>query len=387
MTHLRVTPRPRGGPDTAALLKDAWSETVVAHGTLYRPAELPALVARTAGGTLVGALTYHLDGDALEIVTIDARPRHHGAAGMDGLRAGAPPPRQRPAVPATTASRSGTSWCWRSTSPRPANVAGMAGYRWISLTTDYGTSDGFVAACHGVIAQIAPELRVLDVTHHVPPGDVARGAAMLAQTVLHLPPAVHVAVIDPGVGTERRAVVITTPGGLLVGPDNGLLPWAADALGGATAAVVLTNKQWFRHPVSRTFHGRDIFSPVAARLASGADPTGAGTALDPEELVRLPEPTVSAGDGWMAAEVLTVDRFGNVQLAAGGPTLAGLTDRLTVNQTPAVRGGTFADAPPGGLVVLVDSADRVAISVNGGRASVALGVQPGDVVRVERAPE
>jgi S-adenosylmethionine hydrolase len=106
----------------------------------------------------------------------------------------------------------------------------MARYDWISLTTDYGLSDGFVAACHGVIARIAPSVRVIDVTHQVPPADVSRGAVVLAQTVPHLPPAVHVAVVDPGVGTARRAVAIEAPQGLLVGPDNGLLPPAAEAL-------------------------------------------------------------------------------------------------------------------------------------------------------------
>lgn len=261
----------------------------------------------------------------------------------------------------------------------------MAGYRWMSFTTDYGTSDGFVGACHGVVARIAPDLKIIDLTHQIPPGDVARGATVLAQTIPYLPPAVHVAVVDPGVGTTRRAVALATPGGLLVGPDNGLLPAAAKALGGATAAVVLTNQQWFLQPVSRTFHGRDIFAPVGARLAAGADLSGAGHAVDPAELVRLPEPVAETGDGWVRAEVLTVDRFGNVQLAAGGAALEGFDDRILVNGAPAVRGVTFADAPTGSLVVLVDSAGQIAISVNGGRASVALGLSPGDPVRLEDA--
>jgi hypothetical protein len=258
----------------------------------------------------------------------------------------------------------------------------MAGYGWVSLTTDYGLSEGFVAACHGVIARLAPQVRVIDVTHQVAPGDVVRGAALLAQTVPHLPPAVHVAVVDPGVGTARRGVAVETPGGLLVGPDNGLLPWAADALGGATAAVELTNQEWFLGPVSRTFHGRDVFAPVAARLALGTDLSGAGPPLDPQRLTRLPEPVVSTGDGWLEAEVLTVDRFGNVQLAAPGATIAGLGTALTVGGAAAVRGDTFADAPAGGLVVFVDSAGRVAIAVNGGRAAQVLGVAPGDLLRI-----
>jgi hypothetical protein len=258
----------------------------------------------------------------------------------------------------------------------------MAGYGWISLTTDYGLSDGFVAACHGMIARLAPAVRVIDVSHQVAPGDVPRGAALLAQTVPYLPPAVHLAVVDPGVGTARRGIAVATPGGLLVGPDNGLLPWAADALGGVTAAVELTNPEWFGHPVSRTFHGRDVFAPVAARLAAGAVLAGAGAALALANLVRLPDPVVSTGEGWLEAEVLTVDRFGNVQLAAPGRALAGLGEAVTVGGVPAVRGGTFSDAPAGGLVVLVDSTDRVAVAVNGGRAAVVLGVAPGDVLRI-----
>jgi hypothetical protein len=187
------------------------------------------------------------------------------------------------------------------------------------------------------------------------------------------------------VGTSRRAVAVATAGGLLVGPDNGLLVWAADALGGASAAVALTNERWFTGLPSRTFHGRDIFAPVAARLAAGAALAAAGPALDPARLVRLPDPVVTTGDGWLEAEVLTVDRFGNVQLAAAAAKLAALGDPLSVQGVPARRGSTFTDAAPGGLVVLADSADRVAVVVNGGRASVVLGVNPGDLVRVEGA--
>jgi len=261
----------------------------------------------------------------------------------------------------------------------------MAGYGWVSLTTDYGLADGFVAACHGVIARLAPQVRVIDVSHQVAPGDVPRAAALLAQTVPHLPPAVHVAVVDPGVGTARRGIAIETPGGMLVGPDNGLLPWAADALGGASAAVELTNRDWYARPVSRTFHGRDIFAPAAARLATGAALGEGGSPLVPDQLVRLPDPVVTVGEGWLEAEVLTIDRFGNVQLAAPGEAIAGLGTTVTVGGEPAVRGTTFADAPAGGLVVLVDSADRVAIAVRSGRASVVLGVAPGEVLRITNA--
>lgn len=258
----------------------------------------------------------------------------------------------------------------------------MAGYDYISFTTDYGLSDGFVAACHGMIARTAPQVAVLDVTHLIAPGDVTRAAAVLAQTVPYLPPAVHLAVVDPGVGTARRAIVIETPGGLLVGPDNGLLVWAAEALGGIERAVELSTADWFADTVSSTFHGRDVFAPAAARLALGTELTEAGPLIDPAGIVRLPEPVVAFGKGWLEAEVLTIDRFGNVQLAAIGSALAQLPDRLTVGGCRAIRGDTFADAPTGGLVVYPDSANRVAIAVNGGRAAVMLAVTPGDIVRI-----
>jgi S-adenosylmethionine hydrolase len=261
----------------------------------------------------------------------------------------------------------------------------MPTYDWITLTTDYGLSDGFAGMLHGVIAQQAPWVGVVDITHQIPPGDVPRGAAILAQVVGHFPPAVHLGVVDPGVGTSRRALAIETPGGILVGPDNGLLPGAADALGGVVSAVRLTNRSWFSPSVSNTFHGRDVFAPVAARLAAGLPLAAAGPALDPAALVRLPEPVVVVGDGFLEAEVLTVDRFGNVQLAAPGSALDGLTEVVLVGGVRAIRGTTFADGQPGRLIVYVDSAGKVAIAINGGRAVVALAVTPGDTLRIVSA--
>jgi S-adenosylmethionine hydrolase len=259
----------------------------------------------------------------------------------------------------------------------------MRGFGWMSLTTDYGTFDGFVAACHGVVARIAPDVRVIDITHHVPPADVPRGAAVLAQTAPHLPESVHVAVVDPGVGTSRRAVAIRTPNGILVGPDNGVLIWAAEALGGIDEVVELANKDWFLGDMSRTFHGRDLFAPAAAHIAAGAALSDAGPSVEPETLVRLPDPVVAVGDGWLEAEVMTVDRFGNVQLAARGATLAGLgAELLIAGNVRARRGTTFQDVGQGELLVYEDSAGRVAVAVNGGRAVVVLSVRPGDVVRI-----
>lgn len=255
-------------------------------------------------------------------------------------------------------------------------------YRWVSFTTDYGTADGFVAACKGVLAGRAPEVTVIDVTHDVPAQDVRRGASVLAETVPWLPPAVHLAVVDPGVGTERRGVAVVTDRGVLVGPDNGLLLPAAEALGGVTAAYALTDPAYHLPSVAATFHGRDVFSPVTAALCGGLDPDRLGPEVT--ELVRLPDPAVHVGPGLLRTEVLAVDGFGNVQLAARTEHLAGLGGELDVTAGGEVhdarRGRTFADVPPGDLVVLTDSAGRVAIAANHGSAAVTLHVAAGDDV-------
>lgn len=253
-------------------------------------------------------------------------------------------------------------------------------YDYLSFTTDYGLTDGFVAACHGVAWSIAPGVTHLDVTHLVPPRDVRRGAQVLAQTAPWLPPAVHVAVVDPGVGTSRRAVAVDTPRGALVGPDNGLLLPAAEALGGVVRAVELTNDALFRHPVSRTFHGRDVFAPVAAHLAGGVDLAEAGNAVT--DLVRLPDPVLRRGDGWVEAEVLTVDHYGNVQLVAGPSELDTLGASIEVGGVVATVGQTFGSVPAGSVVCYVDSAGQVALAVNSGSAARLLVASPGDVLRL-----
>ena len=263
----------------------------------------------------------------------------------------------------------------------------MTGYGWVSFTTDYGVTDGFVAACKGVLAGIAPGARVIDVTHDVPPQDVRRGATVLAQTVPWLPEAVHLAVVDPGVGTDRRGIAIRTPRGVLVGPDNGLLVPAAVALGGITAAYELADPRYQLPEVSRTFHGRDVFAPVAGHLCRGLDPALLGPEVDPGRLVTLSAPRTEVTPGLVLADVLAVDTYGNVQLAATGDDLAaaGLEGAVLVGGRPAVLGKTFADAPPGELVVLVDSAGQAAVAVNGGSAGSALGVEPGDRVDLSAA--
>jgi S-adenosylmethionine hydrolase len=265
----------------------------------------------------------------------------------------------------------------------------VASFHCLTFLTDYGLEDGFVAACHGVSSRIAPNARIIDITHLVPPGDIRRGAAVLAQTVPYLPPAVHVAVVDPGVGTARRAVAIAAGGSVFVGPDNGLLSWAVAAAGGATAAVSLTNRALWLDAVTATFHGRDIFMPVAAHLAAGtATLEQAGEQVDTGSLVILPTPASLVRDGGAESEVVTADRFGNVQLSLTG------TDAARAGIVPgamvalAWRGQeltvpfdtTFGEVAPGDLVSYTDSAGFVAIAVNGGDAARRLGLHPGTLV-------
>lgn len=267
-------------------------------------------------------------------------------------------------------------------------------YGWIWLLTDYGQHDGFAAACRGVAARIAPTVHLADITHEIPPGDIRHGAAVLAQTVPYLPSSVVVAVVDPGVGGARRGLALAAGASMLVGPDNGLLPWAADALGGATAAVEPSDPAYHLPSQSHTFHGRDVFAPVAAHLAVGVAMADLGPVVAVDDIVRLPSPRVETRAGVLDTEVLSVDHFGNLQLAARAADLraAGLAgDRIEVavgDRTYAVLvASTFGDVAPGDLVVLVDSAGHVAIAVNGGAAAAELGLAPADAVLLTRPPE
>ena len=271
----------------------------------------------------------------------------------------------------------------------------MTHFRYLSFLTDYGLEDGFVAACHGVSARIAPHADVIDVTHLVPPGDVRRGAAVLAQTVPYLPPAVHVAVVDPGVGTARRGVAVAAGDSVFVGPDNGLLSWAVTAAGGAARAFSLTNRTLWLSQVTRTFHGRDIFMPVAAHLAADAELAEAGEEIDVGDLVTLPAPERLVRDLVAEGEVLTADRFGNVQLTITGADAAEIgvkpggivLVRCGHRQLTLPFRDTFGTVATGELVVYTDSAGLVSIAVNGGNAAQRLGLPPGARVSIAAIPQ
>jgi S-adenosyl-L-methionine hydrolase (adenosine-forming) len=261
----------------------------------------------------------------------------------------------------------------------------------IVFCSDYGLQDEFVGVCHGVIARIAPEARVIDLTHGIPAMNVSYGAALLASSVGYMPEdAVYLAVIDPGVGSSRRAVAVETgSGALLVGPDNGLLSLTWDELGGAAHAAQIQSPDVILQPTSQTFHGRDVFAPAAAHLANGENIDSLGPSVDVESLVRVDLVRAVVAPGDVRCTVLAIDRFGNVQLSAGDDDLAraGLADEdrlvLDTDEAGAIslrRVSTFSDVPHGEAALIRDSVGRLAAAVNGGNLAEALRIRPGDPV-------
>ena len=255
----------------------------------------------------------------------------------------------------------------------------------VSLLTDYGHEDEFVGVCHAVIRRIAPDAPIVDLTHGIARYGVREGAIVLRNSLPYIPVGVHVGIVDPQVGTERRGVAVRTGDGrTLVGPDNGLLSLAWEACGGAIEAVDISRSPHRLEPVSATFHGRDIFAPVAAHLAAGAELADAGQHVEPDELqlLALPEPKVSEGE--VFAHVLLVDRFGNASLDVAHADLAG--SGLTLGSPVEIEVGgerfiamfvqTFADVRAGDVILYEDSYRMLAIAVNRGDAAAALKLTP-----------
>jgi S-adenosylmethionine hydrolase len=261
----------------------------------------------------------------------------------------------------------------------------------ILFLSDYGLDDEFVGVCHSVIARIAPDVRVIDLSHGIPPRDVARGALVLADAVPYAPSGtVFLAVVDPGVGMKRAPVAVEAGGAFLVGPDNGLLSLAWLALGGARRAHVIESDHITLSPISETFHGRDVFAPAAAHLAVGGSPEILGGPLDPARLARLPVPTAAVQPGHVHCQVIGIDRFGNVQLSARQEDLrqaelhsvAELEARVGGEIVSLPRARTFAEAPEGRAALLVDSNAHLALVVNGGSAADGLKLQVGESVEL-----
>jgi S-adenosyl-L-methionine hydrolase (adenosine-forming) len=233
----------------------------------------------------------------------------------------------------------------------------------------------------------------VDITHGIAPQHVLQGALVLANTLPYMPEGVHLAVVDPEVGGDRKAVALRGGERLYVGPDNGLLLPAAEKLGGVEDAVEITNEDYFLHPVSRTFHGRDVFAPVAAHLARGVPLADLGPPLEPAELRRLDVPAPAIGTGRIRVTVLYVDRYGNVQVNATTDDLAragietGSRVELDVGFESyfATVGSTFADVRVGDILVYEDSYRNVAVAINGGNAAEMLATRAGADLRIRLA--
>jgi S-adenosyl-L-methionine hydrolase (adenosine-forming) len=258
----------------------------------------------------------------------------------------------------------------------------------ITLLTDFGTADGFVAAMKGVILSHDPRIRIVDITHEVSPQDVRGGAYTLLSVYDTFPQdTVHVAVVDPGVGSARRPIVVSTAAHRFVGPDNGLFTHVLDREPSARVVHVL-NERYFRRPVSRTFHGRDVFAPVAAALASGIEPTMLGPEID--DPVRLDSIRPHADDdGTLTASVLHIDRFGNCITGIRREDLppGSLRGRLVLEvggrEIRSLR--RFYSEPggePGELFAIWGSAGFLEISADRESAARLLGLEPGQPVRV-----
>jgi len=270
-------------------------------------------------------------------------------------------------------------------------------YDTVTFLTDYGTRDEFVGVVKAVIRDLAAHVTVLDLTHEVPPFDVRAGSLVLARSVSYLPEGIVLAVVDPGVGTARRAVAVEVAGGngVFIGPDNGLLASAVALAGGAERAVVLTNTDYQLPAPGATFAGRDIFAPAAAHLANGVDLAELGESIDPALLLPGVVPLSRLEADVLLCEVLWVDHFGNCQLNVGPDELAELAEadtrvRVSVGDLsdPIVRvaavADAFAEVPGGAVGLVVDSYGMLALALDRRSAAEELGIAAGDQVRITR---
>lgn len=262
----------------------------------------------------------------------------------------------------------------------------------ICFLSDFGVTDDFVGTCKGVMLRIAPGVQIVDLAHEIPGFEVEAGAEILAHASRYMPDdTVYLAVVDPGVGTERRALALRArSGGIMVGPDNGLLIPAAEAMGGVEEAVSLTNGRYHVHPVSNTFHGRDVFSPVAAHLAAGIELSEVGDGMDPGSLARFEPPgaeQIRDRHGW-EARIISIDRFGNARLSVmqeeANLNYGALLTVDAGDGSMSVRYlETFGAAKAGELLLVPDSHWRLSLAINKGNAAQALALKVGGVVRLE----
>jgi S-adenosylmethionine hydrolase len=262
----------------------------------------------------------------------------------------------------------------------------------VTFLSDFGTQDWFVGVVHGVVNEIAPDAHVVDLNHLVPPGNIARGAFILEAAAPDFPAGtVHLAVVDPGVGTARRAIAVEARGQWFVGPDNGLLEWALAANGARVHALVET--RWFRHPLSRTFHGRDVFAPVAAHVSRGVPLREFGPRI--EDPVRLPLPAPRFESGRLSGRVVFIDRFGNALTNLTIPAIADAFGRDAPHARMRVSlldrritglARSYGEGAVGALVAILGSSGRLEIAQVGGDAAHRVGIGEGDPVTVEVVP-
>ena len=255
----------------------------------------------------------------------------------------------------------------------------------ITLTTDFGNKDGFVGTMKGVIWGICPDARIADISHEVTPQRVSEGAAILRRAAPYFAAGtVHIAVVDPGVGTERRALAARIGAQYFVGPDNGLCTLLiADArhAGLETPVVAVDNPRYWLPQVSRTFHGRDIFAPVGAHLAGGVKLEELGTCFSDPVLLPLAQPEKI--NGGYRARVVAIDAFGNLATNLPWPQVAGRT-LLIALKGRVIHGlaTAYGQHQPGELIALVDSNDFIEVAVVNGSAAEVLGAQVGDTLEV-----
>ncbi len=265
------------------------------------------------------------------------------------------------------------------------------GFDTVWFLSDYGLEDEFVGVVKAVIRAIVPGTTVVDITHGIPPHDVRAGSLALARSTQYLSPGVVLAVVDPGVGTDRRAVAVEAEenGLVFVGPDNGLLAAAVSMLGGARRVVELTNEEYHLAAPEPTFAGRDVFAPVAAQLANGVELDQVGQSVDPYSLTPGMVPLSREENGALVGEVLWVDRFGNIQLNVDPDDLLLMDDPLLVvsgdKTRTAVRARTYSELRSGQIGLVTDSYGLVSIALDRRSAAEELRIGSGDSVTIKAA--
>lgn len=274
-------------------------------------------------------------------------------------------------------------------------------YDTISFLSDYGLDDEFVGVVKSVICDLSPHARVIDLTHGVAPFDVRAGSLALARCISYVPSGVVMAVVDPGVGTDRRGVAIEVAGGegVLLGPDNGLLAPAVAMAGGAGRSISLTNTEYQLAAPGATFDGRDVFGPAAAHLCNGVDLAELGELVDADLLMPGVVPLPQSDDDKVIAQVLWVDRFGNAQLNVGVDDLSATFDehiavRFSAPTDPSGgttrsvrRAGSFAEVPSGAVGLVVDANGLLSVVMNQRSAASEIGVDVGDQVTLTPADD